>query len=297
MKKGAVVVLVGLLLAGCAQRMEHENTTLSDVVNKKDASLQNMSASQLDELAGVMVQQGRYETAYLYYSRILKENPTDADVFAKRGLSLLYSGMQKNAEEDFSAALKLAPDNIIANYGMGALFYKAGLMTDAKKHLETSVTKNSIYRPKALNILGIIADVSGDPEKAEEYFRSCIVMNAQSGELYNNLGACLLAQGRTDDAEAALRKAVKLGFTEPRAYNNLGIAFARKGNFTKAFEAFKRAGGEASAHNNIGYFHYVSGNYDQAAKSFERAIAVHPSHYATAEENLSKARLEMGPVN
>jgi cytochrome b subunit of formate dehydrogenase len=73
-------------------------------------------------------------------------------------------------------------------------------------------------------------------------------------------------------------------------YHSLGLSFAKKGDYAAAFEAFLKAGGEPRAYNNIGCICVQKGEIQKAVLYFEKAIAANPTYYATACENLEKAK-------
>jgi tetratricopeptide (TPR) repeat protein len=55
-------------------------------------------------------------------------------------------------------------------------------------------------------------------------------------------------------------------------------------------EAFRRGGTEASAFNNLGCIYLGQGKYAEAEAHFEKAIALSPTFYVKASENLRQAR-------
>ena len=70
----------------------------------------------------------------------------------------------------------------------------------------------------------------------------------------------------------------------------MAVAYANLGHYDDATDAFRKAGGEAHAYNNMGCIYLEKGNYAEAVRCFEKAIAIEPSFYAKACDNLKKAK-------
>jgi tetratricopeptide (TPR) repeat protein len=88
----------------------------------------------------------------------------------------------------------------------------------------------------------------------------------------------------------ALLDAVTHHFARAKVYNNLGVALAHLGYHEAAFEAFKKAGGKAQAYNNLGCIYMKEKRFDEAIEYFEKAMAIEPTYYVKASENLKRAK-------
>ncbi|HEY5865384.1 MAG TPA: tetratricopeptide repeat protein [Candidatus Tectomicrobia bacterium] len=81
--------------------------------------------------------------------------------------------------------------------------------------------------------------------------------------------------------------------------NNLGLAFAKLGRYPEALAAFTQGGNTAKAYNNVGVICLADGKYAEAIAFLQKAVALNPSYYAKANENLQAAQkaLEASPAN
>ena len=71
---------------------------------------------------------------------------------------------------------------------------------------------------------------------------------------------------------------------------DLGLALAKLGRYPEALEAFTQGGDKARAYNNVGVICLADGKYAEAIAFFHKAVALNPSYYAKAHENLQTAQ-------
>ena len=102
--------------------------------------------------------------------------------------------------------------------------------------------------------------------------------------------------GHNQAAIDAFGKAIEKNYRESRVFNNMAVAYANLGHYDDATDAFRKAGGEAHAYNNMGCIYLEKGNYPEAVRCFEKAIALEPSFYAKASDNLKKANSPYAPL-
>lgn len=96
---------------------------------------------------------------------------------------------------------------------------------------------------EALTLMAVLYQSEGEPDLAEQYYRSALRFHPSHPQALNNFGTFLYGQGRFEEALKPLRKLV----TDPtyparaQAYENLGLTELRVGNREAAREAFLRA--------------------------------------------------------
>jgi len=73
----------------------------------------------------------RLELALADLDEAIRHNPRKAEYYAARGLVLLLSEWQADAEMDFAQALRLDPTQWLAYYGRGMLAFQEGNFTEA----------------------------------------------------------------------------------------------------------------------------------------------------------------------
>jgi hypothetical protein len=130
------------------------------------AILDNPSAGNYEELAGLYLEEGKYARARQYYDKSISARTDSPDPFYRRAVAEIHLG-------DFAAAL---PD------------------------LERVVAQDSTYDfHLAAGRLAHVYAHTGQPEKAEALFREATKISTAS-ETYYNYACFLASQGRTAEA-------------------------------------------------------------------------------------------------
>ncbi len=90
---------------------------------------------------------------------------------------------------------------------------------------------------------GLVFQLEGEPELAEQYFKTAIRLDSQLTQARNNYGAFLFAEKRYHEAVEQLSAASENRFYPNRAvvFENLGVAYRRIGDMEGADYAFGRA--------------------------------------------------------
>ena len=169
--KISIASVVSLFLVAC--------TTTSEVTTERKVSKPNLiEASDLNtRLAVGYIQREQYKPAKDKLEKAIEQDPEN--VIAYKTLAYLYGtlGLGKEADEKYSEAMELKPDDpdLLNNYG--AFLCANGRLEEAQKKFEQAYS-NPFYESLYL---------------------------AQS-----NAGSCYLKQGEYKKAEALLRKSLRL---------------------------------------------------------------------------------------
>ncbi len=160
--------------------------------------------------------------------------------------------------------------------------------------LETNISEE--YRAEVMNRLGIIYLVTGEPQKALEYYEKTLEINVKLGNLqgqansYGNMGNIYFNTGEPLKAleyyEKALDINVKLGNLQGQAnqYGNIGSVYYRTGQPGKALEYFEKAleinislgnlQGQAAQYGNMGLIYADTGEPQKALEYYEKALEI-----------------------
>jgi tetratricopeptide (TPR) repeat protein len=157
--------------------------------------------------------QGRYAEA-VDELRAVATADADVQVLVALGRNLAHIGDLAGAEETLREALRVAPDNVQANYVLGQILWS--------------------------NAERIAREAQGDPRAVALYreaaacARRAIVRKPDHGLAHLVLGRCQLRLGQRDDARAALREAVACApeLVEPALA--LGALLAEDGHTAEA---------------------------------------------------------------
>src|SRR5438105_941323 len=106
--------------------------------------------------------------------------------------------------------------------------HQAGRLADAAA-LYQEILAADPEHADGLNLMGVIANQSGQPALALEYLERALRVQDGSALYHCNHGQALLGLGRLDEAIASFRRALGLQPTLAEAYGNLAIAFRHQG--------------------------------------------------------------------
>jgi len=164
---GAMAAVAAVILAGCVTK----SSTPLHMANQKEAAADNV------QLGIQYMNQGDLNLAKTKLDRAVEEDPGNANVHSARAMLFERMNQLGKADEEFRAALKLAPHDpdVINNY---AVYLCQNGRTDegVKRFLEAA--HNPLYRTPAA--------------------------------AYTNAGVCLRAAKRDDEARADFNAAIQL---------------------------------------------------------------------------------------
>jgi len=171
MQKIIITALMALLLTAC--------TTTTEVTAEKRKSKPNLKeASKLNtELAVGYIQQKQYKPAKEKLEKAIEQDTDNLRAF--KTLAYLYAllGLHEEAEEKYSEALDIKPDDPDLSNSYGAFLCASGKYEEAQKMFRVSYS-NPFYESLYL---------------------------AQS-----NAGSCYIKQGKYKEAENLLRKSLRI---------------------------------------------------------------------------------------
>jgi type IV pilus assembly protein PilF len=182
---------VTVLLGACV----HSSSTPGRESKPQSAAVYNT------QLGIAYLNQGELALAKDKLDRALSQDPNSPDVHSARAMLFARLGNPKEADAEYRASLRLAPDdpNVINNYAV--YLCQQGRTDEGVKRFEEAA-KNALYRT---------------PEAA-----------------YTNAGVCLHAAKRDDEARAKFVRALQLKPSFPDAALQLANLDFQRGNLTEA---------------------------------------------------------------
>ncbi|MES2075287.1 MAG: type IV pilus biogenesis/stability protein PilW [Pseudomonadota bacterium] len=186
----AVLGLAGLL-AGCAgpgageargQSGKAELTTASD-----QTSAQRRAEIRM-QLAVGYYEQGQYTVALDEVKLALAADPDYADGYGMRGLIYMAMGETGLAGDNFTRALKLAPDNPDLANNYGSFLCQNGRVDEAMRYFDAALKNRAYASPaKALNNAGSCALKRKDYAGAEQYLLQALQLTPDLAATNANL--------------------------------------------------------------------------------------------------------------
>jgi tetratricopeptide (TPR) repeat protein len=231
-------------------------------------------------LVVIALKLGDRDTATKYfreYSANSANNSNNARSRSELGAALLEAGMLTEAENELSAALKLAPMDQDTVLRLARVYLAGKNLPAAGRTLEGAVARGLEAAP-VYALLATVYEQSGHIENAIPAMRLAIQRDTKS-EVYRFQYGMLLVNAMAPKAAVIrLTEALDLYPESPRLWLGLGIAHFKAGNNPEAVKAFthslKLDPNYAPAYAYLGMANVEVGNYKEAINSYERALSV-----------------------
>lgn len=241
----------------------------------------------LRKQAQAAVNRGDMSDALLAYQALLERDPNDLEALSKIGELQSAAGYPAAAEAYFDKVLQQRPKDFATLEERGIARLKQRKYLAAQEDL-TAAVKGDAKRWRALNALGVLADLGGRGQEAQGYYRRALAILPGSPELLNNLGFSLMSSGDYRAAEGVLRRALRVAPHSKRIANDLSMSIAWQGRYIEAVQTASAVLGAAAAYNNVGYVALLRKDRVTAEAYFRKAINLSPTYYAIAQRNLSR---------
>ena len=212
---------------------------------------------------------------------ISQETREQAQIIFQNGLSLLQQGKPDEADQFFSEAHKLDPNNVDALNLLGIRAYQK---QDHKSAIDFLSRANLISPQSAqtLSNLGLVHNALFEYAEALPYFTLAINCDPNIPETHNNHGNTLKGLGRIEEANRAYERAIALRPNYAEALSNQGVLSLEAGKVDKAISLFERAIQAnprlATPYNNLGNAFTQIKYYEDAFQCFEKALQINPSY-------------------
>ncbi len=230
-------------------------------------------------LVVIALKLGDRDTATKYFREYSANsaNNSNARSRSELGAALLEAGLLTEAENELSAALKLAPMDQDTVLRLARVYLAGKDLPAAGRTLEGAVARGMEAAP-VYALLATVYEQSGHIENAIPAMRLAIQRDTKS-EVYRFQYGMLLVNAMAPKAAVIrLTEALDLYPESPRLWLGLGIAHFKAGNNPEAVKAFthslKLDPNYAPAYAYLGMANVEVGNYKEAIKAYERALSV-----------------------
>src|SRR5450631_636998 len=180
------------------------------------------------DLAAGYYERGQMDVAIDELNTAVKLDPGYPQAYNIFGLVYSMLGDDARAQQNFSRALELAPNDSDIHHNWGWYLCTHKREREALVQFETAVS-NSLYRTPEIALVnaGRCAQTIGDIRAAETYFRRALA--AQPGNALASYGVALIAykEARYEEARRWMKPAVQTTTPPPEALY-LGVCIERK---------------------------------------------------------------------
>jgi Flp pilus assembly protein TadD len=276
MKKYTQAFVLGLVVtasSGCAHLLP------------SSMSQQDVAGQQADADAARALQSGNYLDALGLYRERVVDAPKDKAALLGLGESCLGLGQPEAALAAFGQVLALEKASPEALEGSGLAWLGLHQEDKAAEILQQVPPRHW----RALNALGLIADMKGRYKDAEAWYGKALQASNSEAAIYNNYGYSRIMAHDFDKAETLLNRALELSPNNSRIRNNLMQAVAWQGKYEVAV-GMRGDIPRYVALNNVGYIAWLRGEDVAAARMFQDAIDSDPTWYSLAAANLDRLK-------
>jgi len=242
---------------------------------KLDQSMANVTRGK------AYAKKAEYDMAIDEYTRAIKINPDNGDVYYRRGK--VYAVMDKHDEaiNDFTSALQQIPDNPKVYYRRASSYLARG-DTDLTIRDYTNAIELKPDYAEAFYSRGNVLSATGKKEMAIADFTRAIERKPDFVEAYNNRGADYFARGQYAQAISDFTSVLDLKPDSAAVYNNRGNAYKNNGDYGDAIDDYSRAielqPGNAGAHYRRGWASFYLTRYKKAVADFAQAARADPKN-------------------
>lgn len=177
------------------------------------------------------------------------------------------------------AVLKYQPEHLRALELMGVIAFISNQPEIAKQFFSKLYAQDP-NNAHFLTSLGAAYSQTGDLQKALELFQKSLKLDSKNAETYYNIGTVLQTIGNYDDAEKYYLRALDLAPNFDATYNNLATICLEHGEIDKALQylelALQFTPEDPRVYNNLAQAHLAKTNYSQAFFYVQQAIKLNP---------------------
>lgn len=179
------------------------------------------------------------DAAVEWIGRAVRQAPK-AEYLLSLATVLERQGRLDDAQQHYSQALSLKPDDAGLWNHLGNLLWQLGRKDEAAQHLQQALKLNPQYWEAAHNC-GMLLLELGRHADAVKCFDAAEKLNSNSAALYQMRAVCLSAVNRFEEAQADYERSIALDPSLAETHNNLGLLHWRFDRLEQAFACFDRA--------------------------------------------------------
>jgi tetratricopeptide (TPR) repeat protein len=225
----------------------------------------------------VLFKQKRYAESMQQVERSLAQRQSDPEVYKLLAFNAVLLNRLDVVETALKRALELAPDDPVAHFHRGLLYFTTNRFSLARDEFERVTQLRPNYM-KAYDMLGLAQEeLDEDPVVIRTYERAIQLTeqeNLRDGSAYLHLAKFLWQRNRFEESLPAARRGVELGPSSAESYYVLGRVLDKLGHEAEAVKALGRSieidPHYSESHYLLSRIYSRQGNQEEARKSMER---------------------------
>jgi tetratricopeptide (TPR) repeat protein len=205
----------------------------------------------------------------------------DYRLLLSRGDAAISQDQTSAAIENYSGAIALRPDSMLAHLRRGQTYRQRGDLDAAARDFRTA----ALLDPSAARALEEWADVlyqKGWYKRAAQVYERRLRLDERDPGTTYKLALARFREQKLDGALDALRETLRLDPTHADAFYMMGVCLREKNDLKGALEAFRqavdRAPGMISAHEELAELHRALGHPNEELEQLQLMAALDREH-------------------
>ncbi len=213
--------------------------------------------------------------------RTITERFIDDYSYTREGVRLLTLYQEfRRAEEEFTAALKLNPNNKEVHVNLGAIYYRTGRFPKALEQFDQALKLDPNLAIAHFNRGQVFLETE-KYDKAIEAFKTALRLDPNDPKVHVNLGRAFMLAQATQDAQREFQTHIDKYPKDADGYIAMAELFAMNPNSYQQAMASVQKGLQLDPRHLaglilLGNLHNRAGQLDLAIPAFEKALAVNP---------------------
>ena len=191
-------------------------------------------------IAKGLFKNGDFIKAIEHFTKALRLNPRQENLYHLRGLTYLKVGQNELAIHDFNKALKIDPKQVVFYSDRGKAYIELGnywkAILDYSRAIEIHPRTADRYYDR-----GHAYQKSGNYLKSIDDYSNAIRLDTKHAQAYLGRGEAYLITGKAIESINDFSKAIEHSQNWAIAYFNRGLSYQRKGYDTLALQDYKSA--------------------------------------------------------
>jgi len=262
------------------------------------------SANAYRELIDTFRRQGKYVDAAKAVEDLIERYPDErnARVLSYLGELRRLADKKDEAIAAFREALKLAPHDVEAEFGLSRALSQAGKSDEAVQILRDAL-KNDAANPELNSLLGYVLSQAGKNDEAIALYKGLLEHYPQNDAMVqiarSGLSVVYVNQGDYAKGESELEILLQRTPDDPGVNNDLGYLYADQGKNLEKAESMIRKALQEKPHesaylDSLGWVLFKRGKAKEALEPLERAVRSSPSGTdATIYEHLGDVYFQL----
>jgi tetratricopeptide (TPR) repeat protein len=225
----------------------------------------------------VLFKQKRFVESMQRAERSLALRRNDPEVYKLLAFNAVLLNRLDIVETSLKSALELAPDDLVAHFHRGLLYFTTNRFSLAKSEFERVVQLNPRYM-KAYDMLGLVLEEVDEDEAVIRTYRKAIELaeqqNLKDEAADLHLAKFLWLRNRFEESLPAARRAAELNPNSVEAYYVLGRLLDKLGREAEAKEALDQSikidPNYSESHYLLSRIYVKQGRYEEAAQSMKK---------------------------